>query len=78
MIAMVEQTPIYEVEIRRYWGFDWFHTPWRWGLGFELNVGAGFVIGVRVGSLWCSWGRQIDFSPHVIGFTTLSGEVKEG
>ncbi len=48
----------FEFEWKYRWGFDWFRTPWRWGIGFEMCCHHSFLVGVRIGSLLVSWGQQ--------------------
>ncbi len=53
-----------EMEFEPTWrvGFDTFRTPRRYGLGLEMHFGGRFLVGVRIGSLWVSWGWQVDYS----------------
>ena len=47
---------------RKYrWGWDCFATHGRYGLGIEVHPFDRFVIGLRIGPLYISYGWQYEF-----------------
>ncbi len=61
------------------WGCDFFHTPFRYGIGVEIHFWGRFLVGGRIGSLWFSWGQQTVFDSTSVGtvaFTAVAPSPK--
>lgn len=48
-----------DLGLRYRWGFDAFRTRRRYGLGIEVHVAGRLLIGLRLGSVWLSFGKQL-------------------
>lgn len=73
---MTEDKPIDwpdpKIHAKLSWGFDFFRTKRRYGLGIEVCTNGCILVGIRFGSLMLSFGQQVNYQIE----TTMTTQPK--